>query len=860
MTARATRDGTAGATRQPAGPDGPHLRAVYAAETAEVLRQRLSLAVVLFAIFMSWGTAIEAGYYPARAALAWLYGALEILSGVVAIGVCRISRVARRAGLVGGLLVGTEAVLILRYHTMVGARPERVAMVLMALLNLVGALLPWGVVPQAVAALVALVSFGASLPHLKAPSDVPLNSFVALLAGATASVWAAYLLDRHRFEAFRRAALQAEEAEIAEALVHVGETLSERLDRQDMIECVNQLAVETTGCDWSSTFLLDERVGCFRLVANIGSRPEVRTEMEQVEFFPDDLPLLEMMRPGELIEVADASVGSLIPHEIMRRVEAASGLYAPITRGGRIIGVLVNGYRRRTGTFTAKQHRLTLGIAHATAIALENARLIADLQAASRLKSEFVATMSHELRTPLNVITGYTEMIVDGFVTPDAPAWQETVLRIQRSAIELTDLVNATLDLGRLEAGREAVEAVPLAFERLVEDLGHELEPLVGAEVSLAWRCEIAGTVVGDGVKVKTILKNLVGNALKFTARGRVDVRLATSGDELWLEVRDTGIGIAPEHLPLIFEMFRQVDGSSRRRFGGVGLGLHIVKRLVDLLGGRIEVSSVPGEGSTFLVVLPTSMAEAALREAGAVAGAAAELLAATAPRSGVRRAARRRVVLSPPASSAARLPPHEPCEQPHVGREREVGRGCRVEPADLDRVVAGDGLGVGLDQRRREPHADRRLLGLVEVRCDLQHVAERDHDAGLLERLAPCGLAHVLAPLDEAARKAPFAAAPHARRSLDEQHAADRILYHHRGTHAGIGEEHEPARRAMRAKRAAALAVGERCATARAPAPVVAEHGQVATRRSRRGARRRTGACAASRGGSSGCRSAGKC
>jgi signal transduction histidine kinase len=297
---------------------------------------------------------------------------------------------------------------------------------------------------------------------------------------------------------------------------------------------------------------------------------------------------------------------------MLRRFNTSAALYAPIARGERIVGVLVNGYATRTGAFTERQRRLTTGIAQALAPALETGRLIAELQAASRLKSQFVATMSHELRTPLNVISGYSEMLSDKEVDPGSPAWSDLVGRIQRSALELNDLVSATLDMNRLEVGHEPVNRERVVVEALCLRLDGDVQPLVQPGVTLRWKIDLGNaSIVTDEVKLRTIVKNLVVNALKFTSSGSVEVRTETDEDVLVLTVRDTGIGIAPEHQTMIFDMFRQVDGTSTRRFSGVGLGLHIVQRLARLLGGTVGVVSAPGEGSTFTVRLPGSVRSA---------------------------------------------------------------------------------------------------------------------------------------------------------------------------------------------------------------------------------------------------------
>jgi signal transduction histidine kinase len=585
------------------------LRDAYVDETARLVRQRLAMVAPLFVVLMGTGVAFEVVSYPERSGAVLAAWVAESGLVVIAALLARLPAFERRTGVAAGLVLGGVTTLVALYHVVVGAQPERAAMTFGALVNGLAVLLPWGPAAQATGAALGLAGYGVG-PWLGGFAGAWVLSWIASGVAAVTSILGAVFLDRYRFEAFRRSSLHAEEAGIAATLLKATEALSVHLGAPEMLEHVNRLSRDATGCDWSSTFLFDESRGVYRLAANVGSSEVVREALWQMEYAPDSMPLLQNFRAGTLIEITSPEGQDLAPPALLRRVENASALYAPIGRGDRIVGVLLNGYRFREGAFTEKQRRLTLGIAHAMAVALENARLIESLQAASRLKSDFVATMSHELRTPLNVIMGYSEMLAEDVYPAGTATYKETLGRIQRASVELMDLINATLDMGRLEAGRDTVMLGPVSVARMLDEIAREVEPLVPPSVRFAYTNDFGDELVTtDGGKLKTVVKNLVGNALKFTSTGEVAVDARGDGDFLVVAVRDTGIGIAPEYLPVIFEMFRQVDGSATRRYGGVGLGLHIVKRLVTLLGGTVDVDSAVGVGSTFTVTIPVERA-----------------------------------------------------------------------------------------------------------------------------------------------------------------------------------------------------------------------------------------------------------
>lgn len=232
----------------------------------------------------------------------------------------------------------------------------------------------------------------------------------------------------------------------------------------------------------------------------------------------------------------------------------------------------------------------------------------AKLQELDRLKSEFLATMSHELRTPLNSIIGFSSILRLGMAGPLTEEQKRQVDLVLNSSRHLLALINDLLDLSRIEAGRMELVADSFALPDLLSEVERTLAPLV-ANKGLSYKTECGEGLpefYSDRKRVLQVMINLANNAVKFTERGGVTVRAEAEGPErVKISVTDTGIGIKKENLGRLFEAFRQIDGSARRVFEGTGLGLHLVRKLVAMLGGSVEVSSEFGVGSVFTVHLP---------------------------------------------------------------------------------------------------------------------------------------------------------------------------------------------------------------------------------------------------------------
>jgi signal transduction histidine kinase len=292
---------------------------------------------------------------------------------------------------------------------------------------------------------------------------------------------------------------------------------------------------------------------------------------------------------------------------LLHRMNIRSAMVVPMKTSGRVIGTISFFALKSDRRFRLQDLRLAEELARRTALAVENARLYRETQAASRAKSEFLATMSHELRTPLNAISGYTDLLQMGIADP---AQQSAHLeRIKASTWHLLSVIEEILSFSRLEAGREEVHVQTLDAVKLA----HEAAGLVHAaaeQKGLQFGMNLPHHPVPvrtDRLKVRQILTNLLSNAVKFTAEGSVTLELYVEDGQLTFRVGDTGPGIRPEEIDLIYEPFWQAERGTTRRAGGTGIGLTVARQLSDLLGGALRVDSTPGQGTVFSLELPAN-------------------------------------------------------------------------------------------------------------------------------------------------------------------------------------------------------------------------------------------------------------
>ncbi len=442
-----------------------------------------------------------------------------------------------------------------------------------------------------------------SEPRPPDANDLELIEGAAHLAGVA--------IERHRnaeaLAASRR--LLEDESHVARALVEAGHVMLGAQTTPAVLERVAQLATELLGCDCADTIVRTDGGDGYVAGSGDGHAPTEWESLKQLRMSPEIVAsVLGALAQRPLLQVRTEHVGNAAAAALLREYGITRSMYVALRRGGEPIGFVSAAYRDRDRRFSEQQQRIAVGIAQLASMALENARLVEQARRASQLKTEFVSTMSHELRTPLSVIIGYTDMLVED------PAYDERasiLAKIRTSSVELLEMIEMTLNVNRLETGNDLPHYERLSARALITELAEEFSALP-RQPGVALRWESAPlTVRSDRRKLRIVLKNLVGNALKFTALGEVAIGCAAVNGACTITVTDSGIGIAREQLPFIFDMFRQGDSSDARSYGGVGLGLYIVRRLLLQLGGEVSVVSERGRGTTFTVVLPLADSDA---------------------------------------------------------------------------------------------------------------------------------------------------------------------------------------------------------------------------------------------------------
>jgi signal transduction histidine kinase len=464
-----------------------------------------------------------------------------------------------------------------------------------------GALLfPWGPYRQTLLSIGIIGEYAWLVGH--EPQVFDPYSASLLVATVPLMTFASHLIERYRSAAFLRDWQK-------DVLVSLARALGAELDPSHVSAITLEHAIRLLGADTGAVVLRVPERGTFRIEA-LGDRDSPWAGQE----ITDDFGLAQRVgEAGVLMLPHDDPTNPLLP--LLAAAGTLHALHAAIRDGGDVIGAVAVS-RRTDVPFKDADRALARAVADHAGLALRTARLVRDLREANQLKSEFVSTMSHELRTPLNVILGYAEVARDTEV--DSASRDDCLVRIDSSARDLLELIESTLEIGKIEAGRQEVRREPVRLPAFWSQLGDACRRLPRRPtVELAWSADPPPvTVDTDPRKLTLVVRNLVGNALKFTERGHVRVELGARAGRLVVRVADTGIGISQKDIATIFEMFRQADGSDTRRFGGVGLGLYIVRQTVDQLGGTVELESELGVGTTFTVSLPCAEAAPALSAA----------------------------------------------------------------------------------------------------------------------------------------------------------------------------------------------------------------------------------------------------
>lgn len=424
-----------------------------------------------------------------------------------------------------------------------------------------------------------------------------------------------------------------EQARTLELLNETGTVVGSTLELQKLLQAVTDIATQLSGAQFGAFFhnSTDESGDSYLLYTLSGAPREAFEKFGSPRATPLFGPTFNGEGPIRSDDITqDPRYGQMAPHHGMPEghLPVRSYLAAPVvSRSGEVIGGLFFGHSE-AGVFNERTERIIGGVASQAAVAIDNARLYENLKRAADeraelleaeraarseaeraniIKDEFLATLSHELRTPLSAILGWSQLLATGQIPKEDVA--QGLESIERNARAQTQLIEDLLDMSRIISGKLRLDVQWTDISSVVDQTVESVRPTADAkQIRLRKILDPhPGPVSGDPTRLQQVFWNLLTNAIKFTPKGgTVDVLLQRVNSHLEVTFHDSGIGIKPEVLPYVFERFRQADSSTTRTFGGLGLGLSIVKNLVELHGGTVRaLSSGEDQGSTFVVSLP---------------------------------------------------------------------------------------------------------------------------------------------------------------------------------------------------------------------------------------------------------------
>jgi PAS domain S-box-containing protein len=442
---------------------------------------------------------------------------------------------------------------------------------------------------------------------------IPISLTVSPIYDDSGVVIGASKIARDITERARLLAVAQEQASIAKKLTETGVAVAASLDQMTVVQKVTDVATALTHAEFGAFFynVVDPQSGdAYMLYTLSGVPKEAFANFPQPRATQIFAPTFHGEGVVRLDDVTkDPRYGHNPPYHGMPpgHLPVRSYLALPVKApSGNVLGGLFFGHSQPS-MFTEQHEQLAAGIAAWASIALENSRLYANARDADRLKDEFLAVLSHELRTPLNAILGYARLLRGGILSGDkAVRGLET---LERNASVLTQIVEDVLDISRIVTGKVRLDVQPVDLPLVVHNAIATVQPTADAK-GVRFQTIIdprVGPVSGDPDRLQQVLWNLLSNAVKFTPKkGRVQIRVERVNSHIEITVSDTGIGIQPEFLPHVFERFRQADAGLTRDTSGLGLGLSIVRHIVEMHGGSVDAASEgEGRGATFRVRLP---------------------------------------------------------------------------------------------------------------------------------------------------------------------------------------------------------------------------------------------------------------